>query len=84
MKNFTKLLKEDRNLVKGYNRHGGAMIRDGLISRFYEQDDGKLCFVLSRQPDSKDYLEEILYWVPDMDDERNILALLDVSKGIYT
>ncbi len=79
---FTKLITEDKEVVKSLKCENGDIINGNLVTRIYQQDNGKFCLTISEKVQSKDRSEDIIMWTENLDSVNNCYSLLDVMKNI--
>lgn len=76
------LIEEDSDYVKSVSFDNGKRIEGDFILRIYRQRNGKITASVSMKNSTKDYIEEIFLYEKNLEDEKNVYALLDVTKAI--
>lgn len=81
---FKSLVSEDKYLVKAFMYENGTTLSDNLISRIYQQENGKFCLTISSKSKIPSYKEDIIYYAENMEDEGHINTLMAIDTHIYT
>lgn len=78
------LIEEDKYLIEAFIYESGETLRGNLISRIYQQENGKFCLLISAKSKTSDHKEDIIYRAENMNDNKHIEALTVIDKHIYT
>ena len=81
--NFSKLIDEDKHIIKKFVYDDGTILMGNIISRIFEKENGKVCFIISKESKSPDSKEDIVYFADDLNDKKHAEALMIINKNIY-
>lgn len=78
------LIEEDKYIIESFVYDSGEILKDGLVSRIYLQENGKFCLIISTKSKNPTYKEDIVYYAENLVDEKHAMAMMVISKNIYT